>query len=111
MMLSFEAPALPLQVDNEGTIRVSGTRVRLDTVIFAFNQGYTAEEIFSQFPALELADIYVVISYYLNNREAVDAYIQEQENKAEHIQKQFESQPGYQALRQRLLAQLENANS
>ncbi len=101
-MLSFEAPTLPLKTDSKGTIRVGGTRIQLDTVVYAFNQGYTAEEILSQFPALELADIYAVISYYLNHREAVDEYIQQQEKEAAQIKKQLESRPGYQAFRQRL---------
>lgn len=101
-MLSFETPALPLKADSSGTIRVGGTRVRLDTIVYAFNQGYTAEEILSQFSALELADIYGVISYYLSNREAVDEYIQQQEKEAAQIKEQLESRPGYQAFRQKL---------
>lgn len=101
-MLTFETPTLPLKADSNGTIRVGSTRVQLDTVVYAFNQGYTAEEILSQFPVLELADIYAVISYYLNNREAVDEYIQQQEKEATQIKKQLESRPGYQAFRQRL---------
>lgn len=103
-MLSFETPVLPLKADSSGTIRVGGTRVRLDTIVYAFNQGYTAEEILSQFPALELADIYGVISYYLNNREAVDEYIQQQEIEAAQIKEQLESRPGYQEFRRRLQA-------
>ena len=101
-MLSLEAPTLPLIADSTGTIHVGQTRVRLDTIVYAFNQGYTAEEILSQFPTLELADIYVVISYYLTNREAVDEYIQQQEQEAASLQEQLESRPGYQAFRQRL---------
>ena len=101
-MLSFEAPTLPLKADDTGIIRVGGTRVRLDTIVFAFNQGYTAEEILSQFPALDLADVYAVISYYLNNRKDVDEYIQQQKIEADQLRQQFESQPGYQAFRQRL---------
>lgn len=101
-MLSFEIPTLPLKTDSTGTIRVGGTRVRLDTVVYAFNQGHPAEEILIQFPSLDLADIYTVISYYLNNRRTVDEYIQQQEIEADHIQRQFESRPSYQAFRQRL---------
>ncbi len=103
-MLSFEIPTLPLKTDSIGTIRIGGTRVRLDTVVYAFNQGYTAEEILSQFPVLDLADVYAVISYYLNNRKEVDEYIQQQTSEAERVQHHFESQPGYQAFRQRLHA-------
>ncbi|GJM41987.1 MAG: hypothetical protein DHS20C20_22690 [Ardenticatenaceae bacterium] len=106
-MLSFETPTLPLQVDGHGTIRIGGTRVRLDTVIYAFNQGYTAEEILSQFPALKLADIYGVISYYLNNRKTVDNYIEQQAKEAAQIKEKLESRSGYQAFRQRLQAMKE----
>ena len=80
------------------------TRVRLGTITYAFNQGYTVEEILSQFPALELTDIYGVISYDLNNRQAMDEYIRLQEKEAAEIQEKLESQPGYQAFRQRLRA-------
>ncbi|WP_420645325.1 DUF433 domain-containing protein [Candidatus Leptofilum sp.] len=104
-MLTLEIPTLPLKSDSSGTIRIGRTRVTLETVVYAFNQGYTAEDIFSQFPALELADIYAVISYYLNNRKAIDEYIQQQEKEAAQIKKQLESRPGYQAFRQRLHAQ------
>lgn len=40
--ITLEAQMVPMKVDNDGVIRVSNTRVRFDTVIYAFNQGYTA---------------------------------------------------------------------
>ncbi|MEP0758427.1 DUF433 domain-containing protein [Trichocoleus sp. DQ-A2] len=43
---------------------MGGTRVTLDTVVAAFNSGATAEEIVFQYPSLQLANIYAVISYY-----------------------------------------------
>ncbi len=49
-MVLAETQAVPMKVDQDGVIRIGGTRVRLDTVIFAFNEGYTAEEIASQYP-------------------------------------------------------------
>jgi uncharacterized protein (DUF433 family) len=74
-MVVAETQAVPMKVDRHGVIRVGGTRVRLDTVIFAFNEGCTAEEIVSQYPTLKLADVYAVIAYYLNNRVEIDAYL------------------------------------
>ena len=44
-MAVFEAVTVPLKTDQDGVIRVGDTRVRLDTVVSAFNDGQTAEEI------------------------------------------------------------------
>lgn len=103
MTLVVEAQVIPLKADKDGVIRVGGTRVTLETVVHAFSEGHTAEEIVSHFPALKLADVYAVISYYLNNQEAVHDYMQRQEETAEKIWREIESKPDYQLFRQRLL--------
>ena len=95
--------AIPLTTSDDGTIRVGNTRVRLDTLVYAFNEGYTAEEIVAQYPALALSDVYAVIAYYLNDRAAVDAYIATRKEKARTMQTDIESKPEYQAFRQALL--------
>ncbi|MEO0869309.1 MAG: DUF433 domain-containing protein, partial [Cyanobacteria bacterium J06642_11] len=38
-------------------------------------EGATAEEIVEQYPSLQLADVYSVISYYLRRKTEVDAYL------------------------------------
>jgi hypothetical protein len=50
----------PWRLDNDGVRRVGGTRVRLEAVLFAFNQGASAEEILLKYPSLQLPDIYSV---------------------------------------------------
>ena len=50
MSLVIEAPAVPLRTDDHGVIRVGKTRVPLDTVVFAFNQGASPEEIVMSYP-------------------------------------------------------------
>ncbi len=90
-------------VESDGVIRVGDTRVRLDTIIYAFNNGYTAEEIVSRYPALNLAQVYAVIAYYLHNRPPIDEYLQKRAGVAAQIQYNIESQPEYQLLRERLL--------
>lgn len=104
MTLIVEAQSPPLQVDRDGVIRVGGTRVTLDTVVYAFDQGHTAEEIVSHYPALKLADVYAVISYYLNNQTAVTRYIRQQKEEAGEIWREIEAAPDYQLFRKRLLA-------
>lgn len=104
MTLLVEAHPPPLQLDQDGVIRVGGTRVPLDVVVRAFNQGHTAEEIATHYPALKLADVYAVISYYLNNQTAVNHYLHQQKEEAAEIWREIESAPDYRLFRERLLA-------
>lgn len=103
MMEPTPTIAIPLTATNDGVIRVGQTRVRLDTVVYAFNEGYTAEEIVAQYPALDLTDVYAVIAYYLAHRTVVDEYVTERAEQAEAIRREIEAKPENQALRQQLL--------
>ena len=99
--------AVPLTVSEGEVIRIGDTRVRLDTVVYAFNEGYTAEEIVSQYPALDLGDVYAVIAYYLVNRPAVDEYMVKRVEKGQALRTEIEAKPEYQAFRQLLLKRRE----
>lgn len=100
--------SIPLRRDGDGTIRVSDSRVTLDSIIHHFNLGATAEQIAHKFPSLALADIYAVIAYYLSNRQPVDDYLAQRAAAAAQRRNLAEQQPEYQQwkvqLRQRLLA-------
>jgi uncharacterized protein (DUF433 family) len=105
MTLPLEAEPLPLHTDRDGTIRVGQTRVPLETLVHAFNEGATAEEIAYRYPTLELADIYATITYYLRHRAAVDEYLQERDARATELRRNIEAkQPDRRGLRERLLA-------
>ena len=54
--LSFTTETLPLQADADGAVRVGKTRVTLDTVVAAFSDGATAEEIVQRYPFDSAAD-------------------------------------------------------
>jgi hypothetical protein len=90
---------------------VGDTRVTLGTVVHAFEQGHTAEEIVSQYPALRLADVYAVIAYYLNHQAEVQAYMRQQQEEAQKIWEQIETKADYQAFRERLLARYQAKTS
>lgn len=63
-MLSFpHHESVPLMQASDGGVFVSRTRIPLETVVDAYLQGNSAEEIVAQFDALELADVHVVIAY------------------------------------------------
>jgi uncharacterized protein (DUF433 family) len=56
---------------------ISGSRVSLESVIFAFLNGLSPETIVAEcFPVLSLEQVYGAITYYLSNRQKVDAYLQ-----------------------------------
>ncbi|MBI4483382.1 MAG: DUF433 domain-containing protein [Acidobacteria bacterium] len=94
----------PLETDADGVVRVGKTRVTLDTVILAFSDGATAEEIAQQYPSLQLADIYSVIGYYLHHRAEVDAYLRQRAQQAEQVRNLNEARFDPSGVRDRLLA-------
>lgn len=85
-------------------IRVGRTRVTLDTVVYAFNHGATAEEIVQQYAALRLGDVYAIIAYYLHAQAEVDAYLQQRERQAAAVRRQNEQRFERAGIRERLLA-------
>jgi uncharacterized protein (DUF433 family) len=84
MPLITEAP--PLNADGSGGLRVGGTRVLLEIVIRAFQDGATAETIVQRYPSLALSDVYSTIGYYLRHVTEVDAYLADREQQADIIQ-------------------------
>ena len=58
--------------------RVRGTRVSLDSVVHAYWDGRSAEEIAIEFPALALEQVHGAIAFYLRNRAQVDAHLERQ---------------------------------
>ncbi len=102
--LTITAKPIPLEAGTDGVVRVGGTRVTLDTVVTAFKQGATAEEIVYQYPSLDLADVYAVIAYYLQRRPKVDAYLRQQQAQAEETLRRNEANFDPEGIRERLLA-------
>ena len=56
-------------------ILLKGTRIGLEQIIAAYKAGATPEEIILNFRTLTLEQVYVVITYYLLHKEAVEAYL------------------------------------
>jgi uncharacterized protein (DUF433 family) len=97
---------VPLRADKHGKIRVGDTRVLLELVIHAFQQGESAEGIVESYPTLKLPDVYAVLAYYLTHRDDVDDYLRQADDAAERIQRETEANysPETLALRARLRA-------
>ena len=65
------------------SIRINGTRVGIEIVIGKFLDGVSPDEIRTQHPHLALKQIYGTITYYLFNKETVNAYIEAGRKQAE----------------------------
>lgn len=65
---------------------VIGTRVSLDSVVYAFRKGLLPESIAQSYPLLDLEKVYGAIAFYLANRQDIDAYLTAEE-------KAFEAMP------------------
>ena len=104
MALTIAQEIIPLQADSGGVVHVAGTRVTLETVIAAFSEGATAEEIAQQYPSLNLADIYAVIGYYLRHSEEVAAYLEQRKVQAAAARKRNELRFDPLGVRSRLMS-------
>lgn len=63
---------------NEG-YWIEGTRISLDSIVYAFQKGLSPESIVQSFPLLTLEQVYGAITFYLANRTEVDAYLVNEE--------------------------------
>jgi uncharacterized protein (DUF433 family) len=97
---------VPLLASEDGTIRVVGTRVSLDSVLHHYQQGASAEEIALRFPALRLADIHAYLAYFLNHSDQVEEYLIRQRQQADVLQERISADPlqrqGMARLRERI---------
>jgi uncharacterized protein (DUF433 family) len=85
MTLSVLDIPVPLRADASGVLRVGNTRVSLRSVVTAYLEGASVEQIAEDFSTLELPDIYAVISYYLRNRDEVERYLDEEQRDADML--------------------------
>ena len=107
LILQTEVP--PLCRDASGALRVGRSRVLLELVIRAFQDGATPEVIAQRYPSAALADIYAVIAYYLRHRADIESYLTEREHQAQEVRHRIESHQGdLTDLRARLLARQHN---
>ncbi|MEM7538757.1 MAG: DUF433 domain-containing protein, partial [Chloroflexota bacterium] len=88
LVLQTESP--PLTRDKTGAIRIGSSRVLLELVIRAFQDGATPETITQRYSTVTLAEIYSVIAYYLRHREEIDLYMIERERKAAEVRRRIE---------------------
>jgi uncharacterized protein (DUF433 family) len=101
--LDVQAEAPPLHEDTDGVVRVGNSRVLLELVVRAFEDGATPEAIVQRYQTLRLSDVYAVISYYLRHPAEVAAYLALRESAAGDIRRLIQNhQPDITGIRARL---------
>jgi uncharacterized protein (DUF433 family) len=103
-ILALKPAPLPLVMLGDGTIRVAGTRVPLDTIVYAFRAGATPEEITHQYTTVALDAVYAIIAWILQNKGEVDAYMARREEESARIREECERLHPMDGIRERLLA-------
>ncbi len=79
-----------------GAYRIADTRVSLDSVVYSFRRGNLPETIQRQFSALNLAQVYGAIAFYLSNKAEIDEYLRQGEIEYEKLrQTQREADPEF----------------
>lgn len=104
MSIEITADPVPFSEDLDGFIRIGGTRVPLETVLDAFSNGSTPEEILQQYPSLALADIYSVIGYSLRRRQEIERYMERVRIRSDLVRKENERRFDPNGIRDRLMA-------
>jgi uncharacterized protein (DUF433 family) len=103
---TVQAEAPPLNEDATGALRVGSSRVLLEIVVRAFQDGATPETIVQRYSTLALPDVYSVLAYYLRHQNEVEEYLTRREQKAEEVRQRIESQQGdLSEIRARLLTE------
>jgi uncharacterized protein (DUF433 family) len=86
----------------EGGYYVVGSRVSLDSVVYAFLRGESPEGIVESFPALSLEQVFGAVAFYLADRESIDAYLRD--GRAEFARMREEARRKHPALYSKLEA-------
>lgn len=69
----------------EDVYRVAGTRVSLDSLVYLFREGLSAEGMVESYPALTLEQVHGALAFYLGNQQEIDAYLVAGEHTAEAL--------------------------
>lgn len=105
MSFAVRAEAPPLREESDGALRIGSSRVLLELVLRAFQDGSTPEGIVQRYSTLSLADVYAVIAYALRHPAEIQDYMDLRERQAEDVRRRIEQHQGdLSHMRARLLA-------
>ncbi len=68
-----------------GGYYIAGTRVSLDSIVYAYLSGSSPEAIQQSFPLVSLEDVHGSLAFYLANRSEVEKYLEKGEHELEKM--------------------------
>ncbi len=72
----------------KGVYYVPGTRISLDSIVYAFRDGSSPESIREDFEGLTLAHVYGAITFYLDHKADVEAYLLKRKEQWAELERQ-----------------------
>jgi len=72
----------------EGVYYIPGTRISLDSIVYAFREGCSPETIREDFEGLTLAHVYGAIAFYLDHQADIDAYLLQRKERWAELERQ-----------------------
>ena len=94
MTETIETLTIYAQQTATGGWRVANSRISLDSVIFAYWEGKSAEAIAEEFPTLSAEQVYGAIAFYLRNKTEMDHYLAEQNAQWQRLAQESHEQHG-----------------
>jgi uncharacterized protein (DUF433 family) len=91
MTFTIRGDAVPLRIDDDGTIRVGSSRLTLDILIEEYEAGTSPRDIVHAFDTLELADVHAALAYYLRHRDEVAVYLRQRDAEAEEVERKLQA--------------------
>ena len=67
--------------ERNGGYYIAGTRISLESVVYAFERGNSPEAIQESFPVLKRSQIYGAIAFYLDHQAEVQRYLESEERR------------------------------
>jgi uncharacterized protein (DUF433 family) len=86
-------------------IRLKGHRIGIETILFDYLDGLTAEEIVLRYPTLSLEEVYATLTYYWRHHEEIDTYLHAVEKHESAMRREQELHPPRVVQRLRELAE------
>jgi uncharacterized protein (DUF433 family) len=71
-----------------GVYYIPGTRISLDSIVYAFREGCSPETIREDFEGLSLAHVYGAIAFYLDHQPEIDAYLSQRKQQWTELERQ-----------------------
>jgi uncharacterized protein (DUF433 family) len=73
----------------DGAYRIAGTRVSLDSVVYAWLNGLSPESIADSYPTLTLEQVHGALAYYLAHQAEIDQYLSQGEAEFEQLRQKL----------------------